>query len=46
MKYNKIVKAKFIERPNRFVAYCDINGKVEKRFNEYQIILNKVKKLN
>ena len=30
MKYNKIVKAKFIERPNRFVAYCDINGKVEK----------------
>ncbi len=23
-----------------------INGKVEKRFNEYQIILNKVKKLN
>ena len=30
MKYNKMVKAKFIERPNRFVAYCDINGKVEK----------------
>ena len=23
-----------------------INGRVEKRFNEYQIILNKVKKLN
>lgn len=30
MKYNKIVKAKFIERPNRFVAYCDIDGEVEK----------------
>ena len=30
MKYNKMVKAKFIERPNRFVAYCDINGEVEK----------------
>lgn len=30
MKYNKMVKAKFIERPNRFVAYCDINGEIEK----------------
>lgn len=30
MKYNKIVKGKFIERPNRFIAYCDIDGKVEK----------------
>ena len=30
MKYNKMIKAKFIERPNRFVAYCDINGEVEK----------------
>lgn len=30
MKYNNMVKAKFIERPNRFVAYCDINGEVEK----------------
>lgn len=30
MKYNKMVKAKFIERPNRFVAYCDIDGEVEK----------------
>lgn len=30
MKYNKMIKAKFIERPNRFVAYCDIDGKIEK----------------
>ena len=30
MKYKKMVEAKFIERPNRFVAYCDINGEVEK----------------
>ena len=30
MKYNKIVEAKFIERPNRFVAYCDIDGNTEK----------------
>ena len=30
MKYNKMIKAKFIERPNRFVAYCEINGEVEK----------------
>ena len=30
MKYNKVVEAKFIERPNRFVAYCDINGGIEK----------------
>ena len=30
MKYNKIIKARFIERTNRFVAYCDIDGKVEK----------------
>lgn len=26
MKYDKIVKAKFINRPNRFVANVDING--------------------
>lgn len=26
MKYNKTVKAKFIERPNRFEAYVDIEG--------------------
>lgn len=27
MKYNKIVSGKFIERPNRFIAYVDIAGK-------------------
>ncbi|MBQ9179263.1 MAG: DNA/RNA nuclease SfsA [Firmicutes bacterium] len=26
MKYEKIKKAKFIERPNRFVAICEIDG--------------------
>lgn len=30
MEYKNIIPAKFIERPNRFVAYCEINGKVEK----------------
>lgn len=30
MKYKKMVEAKFIERPNRFVAYCDIDGNAEK----------------
>ena len=30
MKYKKVVKAKFIERPNRFIAFCDIDGKIEK----------------
>ena len=29
MKYQKIVQAKFISRPNRFVAIVDINGKEE-----------------
>ena len=26
MKYEKVAKAKFIERPNRFVAVCEIDG--------------------
>ncbi|NLO97143.1 MAG: DNA/RNA nuclease SfsA [Peptococcaceae bacterium] len=30
MKYENITHAKFIERPNRFVAYVELNGKVEK----------------
>lgn len=30
MKYNNIVQAEFLERPNRFVAYVDIDGKREK----------------
>lgn len=30
MKYNNIVKAEFIERPNRFIAYCKVHGNIEK----------------
>lgn len=30
MNYKKVVKAKFIERPNRFIAYCKINEQIEK----------------
>ena len=30
MKYEHIVEGRFIERPNRFVAYVDIDGKREK----------------
>lgn len=30
MKYQNIIKGKFIERTNRFVAVLDINGRVEK----------------
>lgn len=30
MKYGRIVEGRFIERPNRFVAYVDIAGKREK----------------
>ena len=29
MKYNKIVKAKFIDRPNRFIAHVELDGQVE-----------------
>ena len=29
MKYNKIVEGIFISRPNRFIAYVDVNGKTE-----------------
>lgn len=29
MRYNSIVKGKFISRPNRFIAYAEINGKEE-----------------
>lgn len=29
MKYEKIVKAKFIDRPNRFIAHVDIEGSCE-----------------
>ena len=30
MEYSKVIKATFIERPNRFVSYCEVNGKREK----------------
>ena len=30
MRYDNITIAKFIERPNRFIAYVDIDGKMEK----------------
>ena len=29
MKYDNIVKGKFISRPNRFIAHVEINGKEE-----------------
>ena len=30
MRYEQIVMGTFIERPNRFIAYCEIGGKKEK----------------
>lgn len=29
MKYNKTVRAKFVDRPNRFIAHVELNGKIE-----------------
>ena len=29
MKYENILKGKFISRPNRFIAHIEINGKIE-----------------
>ena len=29
MKYKNIVKGKFLERPNRFISYCEIEYKIE-----------------
>lgn len=29
MKYNNILRGKFISRPNRFIAHVEINGKIE-----------------
>lgn len=29
MKYNHIVKAKFLSRPNRFIAHCEVDGNDE-----------------
>ena len=28
MRYSKILKAKFISRPNRFIAHCELDGEV------------------
>lgn len=30
MKYKEIKQGRFIERPNRFIAYCEIEGQIEK----------------
>ena len=30
MKYKSVISAIFIERPNRFIAICDIDGEVVK----------------
>lgn len=29
MKYKNVIKAKFIARPNRFIAFCEVDGKKE-----------------
>ena len=29
MRYSNIVKGRFLERPNRFIAYVEINGQKE-----------------
>lgn len=29
MKYTKVIKAKFLARPNRFIAYCEVDGRRE-----------------
>ena len=30
MKYKNIVEGKFLERPNRFISYCEIDNNIEK----------------
>lgn len=30
MKYDNIKKGRFLERPNRFIAYAEIDGRIEK----------------
>lgn len=30
MNYNTVLEAKFIERPNRFIAYCSVGGETHK----------------
>ena len=29
MKYRKVIEGRFLERPNRFIAYVEINGEKE-----------------
>ena len=29
MKYKKVIRAKFIDRPNRFIAHVELNGRIE-----------------
>lgn len=29
MKYTKVIKSKFLARPNRFIAYCEVDGRQE-----------------
>ena len=30
MEYKNVISGTFISRPNRFIAYCEVNGKIEK----------------
>ena len=30
MEYDRIIKAKFLSRPNRFIAYAEVDGRIEK----------------
>lgn len=29
MKYKRVIRAKFLSRPNRFIAYCEVDGATE-----------------
>ena len=41
MRYENIVKGRFIQRPNRFVAYVDIDGRQEKVHVKKSFIIEK-----
>lgn len=28
MEYDRIIKAKFLSRPNRFIAYAEVDGRI------------------
>ena len=30
MRYGRIVTGRFLSRPNRFIAYCEVDGNIEK----------------